>query len=448
MISLLRRLKTHLIDPSLHEQRKWDLLVIGFYAFLMFFIPSQSFDWDSYVRWAEHIRLIGLENIYQYWAVNYMPINIFAIHLWQLFCESQGYVLNQWFHLLKIYPMLFDAATVLLLFRFAKRWKASLLTVAVLFLPNLAFQYNSFIWGQFDTIYTFFILLSLYCILKKQPLAAFLAFFLALNGKIQAIIFFPALVSFAWLYIYQGTKDAILRAGKTVGLGLVIAVIAQYVLLAPFRGTPPLMILDLIVSRSASLSTWITLNANNFWILIGVPSMALEDTTTWIAGQTYHTWGLWMFLASTVLTFLPLLISFGADIPALAGVLRKLKLSVVPVREWAVGRVIQLMALVCYLQAMSFFYFLTQMHERYSHPALAFAGLFALFSRRKAIFVLTCAAYLLNLEMVAQNWHQTFALDQISWIGQFSAALFLIALLLALRSLFGLYLGDIQQKRR
>lgn len=432
----------------MHEQRKWDLLVIGFYAFLMFFLPTQSFDWDSYVRWAEQMRLIGLENIYHYWAVNYMPLNVFAIYLWQLICEAQGYVLNQWFHLLKIYGMVFDAATVLLLFRFAKRWNASLLTVALLFLPNLAFQYNSFIWGQFDTVYTFFVLLSVYFIAKKQPLAALFSFFWALNGKIQAIIFFPALVSFAWLYIYQGTKDGILRAGKTMAIGLGVSVLVQALLLAPFTGTPPLLILDLILTRSVSLSTWITFNADNFWTLIGVPSMQLSDTTIWIAGQTYHTWGVWLFLASTFLAFLPAFISVITSFSPFHGLLRKTGRTVLPMREWPTAAVLQWMALVCYIQAMSFFYFLTQMHERYSHPAIVFAGLFALFSRQKSIFVLTCVAYFLNLERVNQYWNQTIGIGQISWIGQFSAALFLIALLLAFRSLGGLYLVNIQQKRR
>lgn len=455
MIQIWRKLQNYLFEQESHVQRKWDALVVAFYAFLALFLPYSTFDWDSYVRWANQIRVLGLENIYHYQYVNYMPFNVFAIHLWQLLCASMNWDLVGYFQMIKIYPMIFDALTVLLLFRFAKRYQASLLTVAVLFLPNIAIQYNSFIWGQFDSVYAFFALLAGYFILKKQPTAALVAFVFAMNAKIQAIIFLPTLISFIWLFIFQPRKAAVKESLRTALFGFLevlvkaagIGVVLQFALLLPFRGTLPLKVLTLIVERSASLSTWVTFNADNFWTLIGVPSMKVSDVAIWQMGMSYHSWGLGLFVVASCLTFLPLLGLFLSGFQWFQSLFSRSHIPLVRPAQLGEKQVAQMFALVCYLQSLSFFFFLTQMHERYSHPTLVFAGLFAIISRKKTLFLITCLAYLINLEQVDLYWKHLIDLSKISWIGQLSAALFLIGLVLALASLYRLYLAQADRKR-
>lgn len=445
MLSLIERLKTKIRDTYTHEQRKWDLLPILFFCFLIFFIPYSTFDWDSYVRWADKMREMTLSNIYMHSAVNYMPINIFGIYAWQLICGWLNWDLRSHFHFIKIFPMLFDVATVALLYRFAKKYSASLLTVAILFLPNLAFHYNSFVWGQFDGIYTFFVLLSAYFILNKRPIWAFLAFVLALNSKIQAVIFWPALISFVWLHIFQTEKRSVWTFAKTITVSTLFGLAIQILLFMPFTATSPFEIIRLVLARSVSLSTWVTFNADNFWTLIGVPSMTVSDTERWVGGITYHTWGYLLFVIATGLIFLPLLGYFLAYyFPKQLKALHVPAISFDKVPEQVLA---QIFSLILYIQGLSFFYFLTQMHERYSHPAIVFAGLFAVLSRKKMIFILTCLAYVINLERIQRVWATTFDLSQISWIGQFSALLYLISLVLAFRYLYALYLDHSPRKR-
>ena len=438
--SMFQQLKDYFLSHNHLEQRKWDLLVVSFYAFLACFLPYSTFDWDSYVRWAEQIRIIGFENIYLHHYVNYMPFNIYAIQLWQLICGWQGWQLVGYFQLIKIYPIIFDALTVLLLLRFAKHYRASLLTVALLFLPNIAFQYNSFIWGQFDSVYTFFCLFTVFFLLRKQPIAAVIMFLFALNSKIQAIVLLPALATAAWVLIYSDEKKWRVKMLRTLVVGGFVTLALQAVFLLPFSGTPPLQILTLVLQRSVSLSNYITFNADNFWILIGMRSMQDSDSLKGLFGLTIKNWGYLLFAVSSILTFLPL--AFSA-LPNPNHWSKRLR----DISSWSPSERAEWIALICYLQSLSFFYFFTQMHERYSHPTLVFAGLFAIISRKKSVFFITCLAYLINLEQINKYWAHVIDLSKISWIGQLSALLFLIGLVLAFVSLYRIYLGQVDLKR-
>lgn len=420
------------------EQRKWDALVIGCFLFLLFFLPRPTFDDGSYIVWAQYIRDEGLSHIYHLHYVNYMPINIFGLQAWQLLSGLFQIGLTEGVHYFKIFPLLFDCLTVLLLLRFAKRYGIGLIGVLALFLPNIAFWYNSFIWGQLDSIYTFFVVLTFYLLLKRQPLAAFLAFVLALNAKLQAVIFLPALGLFAWVHIFQPQKHPVRKLIQTVGVSGAIAMIAQFLLFAPFWAHSPAQIMTLIWERTTALSTYVTFNADNFWILVGAQSMVTLDTSPWLLGMSYHVWGYLLFSLATFLAFLPLIVMFLEPYWSYLTALKKfrfLKFSMLAEAMQA-----ELLSLILYIQGLSFFFFLTQMHERYSHPAIVFAGIFALLSKKKAIFLCTCIAYVLNLERIDLFWQDTIDLSQISWINQISALLYMIGLGLAFWHLYRLYL--------
>ncbi|UPT67523.1 MAG: hypothetical protein M0D57_02275 [Sphingobacteriales bacterium JAD_PAG50586_3] len=67
------------------------------------------------------------------------------------------------------------------------------------------------------------------------------------------------------------------------------------------------------------------------------------------------------------------------------------------------------------LVAVIFFFFPTQMHERYSHPVLLFAGAYFVFSKRWVLFLFVSYAYLMNLESLDKCWqldnYGTFIFD-------------------------------------
>lgn len=74
----------------------------------------------------------------------------------------------------------------------------------VFLIPTLVL--NSSAWAQADSIYTAFVLLSLYFALKDRPVAASIAFSVALSFKLQAVFFLPVLIGYVlvrkWSLLY------------------------------------------------------------------------------------------------------------------------------------------------------------------------------------------------------------------------------------------------------
>ena len=60
---------------------------------------------------------------------------------------------------------------------------------AALFAPTVIF--NSALWGQSDAMYTSFLLASVFCVLRKRPVVAFVMFSIAFAFKTQAIFLSP-----------------------------------------------------------------------------------------------------------------------------------------------------------------------------------------------------------------------------------------------------------------
>ena len=60
--------------------------------------------------------------------------------------------------------------------------------------------------------------------------------------------------------------------------------------------------------------------------------------------------------------------------------------------------------LIAALIPLSFFYFNTQMHDRYSHPALIFIITYSILNRKWILPILACSAYLLNLDRALHGW--------------------------------------------
>lgn len=84
--------------------------------------------------------------------------------------------------------------------------KKSLVFAAVLAIPTVII--NSALWGQSDSLYAAFILLSLWWVIRDRPLAATLAFAVSFCFKVQSLFFLPVLVGYLfrergrWLYLF------------------------------------------------------------------------------------------------------------------------------------------------------------------------------------------------------------------------------------------------------
>jgi hypothetical protein len=205
---------------------------------------------------------------------------------------------------------------------------------------------------------------------------------LMLNFKLQGIVFVPFLFL---IYICQMEH----WNWKKHFLYPVIALIAtQVLLLFPFllkeggvgQVLHTLNSLVGYVPRVASL-------AFNFWtLLLGAQADIRPDTELVLAGLSFRELGFLLFAFVSFLALLPLIIFIYHKF-----ILKRKSLVLPKELVWTAAALI----------AIAFFYFNTQMHERYSHPAFIFLIALFVHNRRMLLpYLLFSFAYFMNMEFV------------------------------------------------
>lgn len=90
------------------------------------------------------------------------------------------------------------------------------------------------------------------------------------------------------------------------------------------------------------------------------------------------------------------------------------------------------------LVALAFFFFNTQMHERYLQPSILFFGIAAVLRPKKImilIYALVSLAFVLNLEKVIKYFNFP-SYDTVQFSSRFIALIFLIVIVLGIYSLY------------
>jgi len=153
----------------------------------------------------------------------------------------------------------------------------------------------------------------------------------------------------------------------------------------------------------------VSMNAFNFWHLImRQDPWNVSDESTWLRSLTYKRIGLVLFFIFSLAALWPL-------VRVVWQKTRRKDSNISRQQVWLTGS----------LLAILFFFFNTEMHERYCHPAFLFLTVYAFHTKRFLPYILFSLAYFLNLEKVLQflkleNYH-TLVFDP-----RFIAVLFLI----------------------
>ena len=386
------------------------------YIFLALFIPKSGHrsDFNCWTDWTSAIFTKGIGNIYSH-GTNYLPLYQYFL---MLFGNLQGSVANIYSNInsLKYLNLLFDVLGVYFVFLFVnakvKNTKTSIL-LSLILLFNLAYLYNTMIWGQVDAIFTAFIFIAFYFSLRNKILLTIIFSLLSLNMKLQAIIFFP----FIGLIILP----SIIRKFnlKSFLTWIIIPSILQVFILLPFYLQGDLDKVFTVVTNSVGTFPKVSLNAYNMWYwLIDDEPMGVLDTNTY-EGMSYYKWGFYSFIVAYMATLFPLFRN------------RVLLL----MNKQNVDLSLNKLLLIATLIPIVFFFFNTQMHERYSHPMLIFAGTYALLNHKFVIYILLSVAYFLNLELVLDFFNieksELFFLNP-----DFVAALFFAAIIFLFYSLY------------
>lgn len=310
-------------------------LAIIFMLGLIIFLPDSGYDKYFWVTWAKYLRQHGLLEAYNNSEINYHPVLIYFIDAFSFLHWRT--IDNTSINWLKVPTALFDWGIIFIALKLMQKHKVNL-QWGLLLAFNPAFWYNTVIWGQFDSIWVFFTLLSFYLADRGKFYYSTLAFLLAINTKIFALFFLPFLIVM-WSRLKPDTNLSKTKfhfyQEDSIGAIIFKYIIIQIFILLPFLGNTQYTIAQ-IIQRSTDYYNSASRNAYNIWYYFFDNPVTTSDSS--YLNLSISIVGI-LFISLLVLQY-------------------KNKTSV-----WNIAA----------LASLVFFLFLTRMHERYAHAAMVFS---------------------------------------------------------------------------
>jgi Gpi18-like mannosyltransferase len=395
-----------------------------FYVFLflvyIFFLPTTGFELDIFCwrEWTKFIFNNGLQNAYKS-GTDYMPLMQYFMYGFGLIQGSIQNIesnINQ----IKIIPIAFDFLGGFILLKILQKKIPSSKNRfynSLFFFLNIAIFYNAIFWGQVDGVLSTLIFASIYFSIEKKIYLSYLFLVLAINFKLQAIIFIPVIILLTLPEVIRTKSKIIIILGFIIGLQLII--------LLPFILNKDLPLIISVIHQSFSKYPVISMNSAGIWNFFVAGDLSHKPDSMLFLGLKLKTWGLAMFFVSSLFALLPLI---------------KVCLNQVT-NKHSYNVSLNDILIICGLIPMLFCFLNTQMHERYLHPALIFLVTYSILSRNFLPTILVCLAYTLNLEHAIQVLHlKTYGTLPFSRI--FLAILYLISILLLFEKLYDLKIFD------
>lgn len=385
------------------------LFVCVFLGGLIFlFNTSHTGDQQCWIDWATYMHKHGLGSAYN-GSTDYPPMYLYVLYAYAKFCGTEVAIVAN-IQSLKWVTALFHLSSCYLIMRWVNAARGAdlgFLPFSIALVFNVGLLYNFLIWGQVDAIFSAFVLFSLYAAVKEKVVLSLLSYVIAVNFKLQAIVFLPLIGLVLLPTMVQFFSP------KKVLLWLIVPILLKFAIVLPFILGHSFQGLIAVVFNSVGKYPYISVNAYNLWYMLSLDYLA-ADATLW-HGLSYKTWGLLLFCLSSGLALTPLAV-------------------------WAYKRLFKngknafhqspQILLIAALISLCFYFFNTEMHERYSHPALLFLGGYALYYKRYVSLSILTTAYFLNLEdcihFLKLNNYKTVIFDPL-----FIAALYALAIVIA-----------------
>lgn len=397
-------------------RKKYLLLSILIFSFLIVSLPhhGHSGDISCWRFWAEYIYKNSLGEVYLS-RTDYLPLYHYVLALfgfWQKSFEN----IEKNIYLLKGVTLIFHFISTFFLILYIRKKEhttENILLRSLFYLLNIAVLYNTFLWGQIDDILTCFVFISFYFTFKKRVLFSIIFILLAINLKLQAIIFLPGI--FIALLPVMVSRFSF----KNLFIWLFIPITIELSILSPFILHGTFDELWNVVTGSVGKYPVVSMNAYNLWdFILSGDLMIIKDENEFF-GISYKRWGLLLFFITSGLTLYPLL--------------KQSFESIIQKKEFYFP--IEKSLLVFAMIPLLFFFFNTQMHERYSHPAFIFLIGYSLYNNRYFISVIGCLAYFLNMEDVLK-FLELHKYGTLIFHRDFIALLYLITIILLYKELY------------
>ena len=345
-------------------------------------------DINCFTHWGRRVIEVGPAHFYDNWCdypPGYMLILGFMSWIDKLIGANSADLTAL---LVKVPCIIADLACAYITYRIAQktmsRTPAIALLALVAFTPVMA--YVSSAWGQIDQALTLALIIPILLLYNDKPVLAGIVYGIGIVMKPQALMCGPLFAAAYALYTFRGSAydtpfsksspdsgaKLVKRLIKTV-IAVIVAFAVIILISAPFRGEQGTFWLVEKYYGTATSYDYATVNAYNFWALIGANWKKVD---TPFAGLTYGKWGT-IFMAVSVIAGIALYLYSVLKHKSSKGAL----------------------PLTMAFMLAGIFTFGHYMHERYIFPALMLLMLAYLFyndRRVLIVYVLYATTMLLN----------------------------------------------------
>ena len=345
------------------------LLLIGAFIVrvLLFPIEGNKFDTNYFLSWFGTAAQYGVRPFYNVTWCNYPPFNVYIFWAFGSLAKAVSTFGVSAVNLVKLAPTFFDLFTAALIYVYLRKqftFRQSIMGTA-LYALNPAVIYNTAIWGQWDAIYTFFLVFSLMLALKSKPKLSAVAFAVGLLTKPQGIALAPLVVYL--IYRKNGLKNLLSSAA--------VFAATIFLVILPFEWSNPVTFLVSNYFGAYSSYAYTTVNAFNLWALYGL----------WVGDGKFFIFGWTMFGGFVVFSLYWLHKRFHVS-----------------------G---ELLTLFCaFMLFFAFFMLPTRIHERYLFPAISMLALvFPFVKEARPFYVVLTGTLLVNQAYVLYILHLGFS---------------------------------------
>jgi Gpi18-like mannosyltransferase len=327
---------------------------------LLFPLQGYQNDMGTFISWFNTAADYGPRLFYSAvsWC-DYPPFNIYLFWGFGSLAQALGLFGTPYVtYIVKLVPNIFDLLTAGVIYWFVRKQLSPKLSLiaAALYVFNPAVIFNAAIWGQFDSIYTLFLLLSLILALKSKPEFSAVSFAVAVLTKPQAIALLP-LIAFV---IIKKSNIKRLLFSVTAFAATIFAVIL------PMQWSNPVTFLIDIYFGAYSGYEYTSINAFNLWGIFGL----------WVPDGNLFILGWALFAAFSIFTLY---------------VLNK---------RWGKSNQM-LIFFTAFMLFFAFFMLPTRIHERYLFPAISMLALmFPFVKRARLLYGVITATFLTNVAYV------------------------------------------------
>ena len=273
-------------------------LIIEF--LIAFLIPGYPEDLEIIASWAKRLYTYGPSKFYSdNVSMPYPPLYLYILYVVQVVKETIPLdILSSTYLLYKIPPIIFDILTSVLIYKVTEKKQGlkNALVLSALYILNPAIFIDSCIWGQTDSVFTFFIVLMCICLMEHKIIPAGISLAAALLMKQQSLTFVPIFIC-GLLFELERNKKDLKFIGKTAIAGAATTVM-MLILCIPF-GIKTM--LDQYLNTLDNYGA-VSLNAFNIWSLLRLDNESLFSTI--IYGLTYQNIGTIIFISIAIFLFL------------------------------------------------------------------------------------------------------------------------------------------------